>query len=237
MPVTEKTGKVRLFTEADSGTKHHGWLPVNGSLDQGIANPIGWAALHIVVQKLTNDEEIRDLYDQILIVENPGAVVVCNQNDRIGMVQSFRFTAERLRTAEPGYLKQLIAENRFAELLESLGRWQWELPKGLSPNEDSTDLNELVLKVARLEAEQEAGFEIDNPRIIGRVNPNPTFFAHAQYVVAADIKAQGDNDPEALEMIGQVKLFTAKEVRQLVSEGQFEDGLSLAALALAGYSF
>lgn len=235
--MTRNTGKVRLFKEADSGTKHHGWLPVNDCLHQGVANPIGWAALHIVVQKLIDDEEIKDLYDQILIVENPGAVVVCNQNDKIGMVQSFRFTAERLKTADPGYLKQLIAENRFSELLESLGRWQWELPKGLSPNDDSADLTELVLKVAQLEAEQEAGFQIDNPRIIGRVNPNPTFFAHAQYVVAADIKAQGDNSPEALEMIGKVKLFGATEIRQLATDGEFEDGLSLAALALAGFSF
>ena len=235
-----ETGAARLFSEVDQGQPFHGWLPLGADLHQGLANPKGWAALHIVVQKLIEtDSEIerKDLYDQILIVENPGAVVVARHGDRVGMVQSFRFTGERLLTADPGYVSALANDGRFEELLTTLGRWQWELPKGLNPRDESTDLERLILNTAKLEAEQEAGYTIENARIAGRINANPTFFAHAQYAVVADIRTVGENNPEELEMIGKVKLFTASEIRKLTSEGEFEDGLSLAALAIAGFNF
>ena len=59
---------------------------------------------------------------------------------------------------------------------------------------------------------------------------------HAQYVVHARIASIGDASPEDLEMVGESKLFTMRELRALNDAGEFDDGLTLAALALCGLS-
>ena len=65
---------------------------------------------------------------------------------------------------------------------------------------------------------------------------NPTFFLHSQYVVHARIASIGEASPEELEIIGAMRLFTMAELRQLNMDGGFDDGLTLAAMALCGLS-
>ena len=239
----DKTGAVRLFYPADASSPLHGWRGLKDNPLLGLVNPKGWACLHVIVQKLIGEGNTvvpRDLYDQVLIVENPGAVVVCQEGNKVGLVRSFRFTAERLHSlahANKDYLLRIDGEDRWDELLQSLGRWQWELPRGLSPVSQEQDLQRFILDTARVEADEEAGFQIANARICGRVNPNSTFFTHAQYVVRGDIVRVGANSPEQLELIGKAQLFGKEELRRLAEGHEFDDGLSLAALALAGYAF
>jgi hypothetical protein len=235
-----KIGGVRLFTPADTFSSVHGWRALRQNPLRGLVNPKGWACLHIVVQKLCDGAVLQDLYDQVLIVENPGAVVVCRQGALVGLIRQFRFTAERLADlsdANSTYLRRLIEEDRWEELLATLGRWQWELPAGMSPAASGLPLAQYIKETANIEADSEGGFEIFNERICGRINANSRFFAHPQYVVAADIKRVGETKPEALELIGKARLFDPPGLRKLAEAGEIDDALSLGALALAGVAF
>jgi 8-oxo-dGTP pyrophosphatase MutT (NUDIX family) len=233
-----RPASIRPFSDADTGTSINGWKSLPAPLS-GLVNTKGWGAIRIVVQKILESTEggaRQDLYDQVLLVENPGAVVVCLSDERVGLVSNFRFTGNRL-TDDSDYVKLLTQENRWAELLESLGQWHWELPRGLAPVAAETDLKSYITRTAKMEAKEEAGFEIVDPRICGKVNANTTFFAHAQLVVSASIAEVGESNPEPAEFIGAMRLFSKSELRQLTEDGGFDDGLSLAALAVAGYHF
>jgi hypothetical protein len=49
--------------------------------------------------------------------------------------------------------------------------------------------------------------------------------------------AQRDARPEPLEIIGKTRLFSAREIRRMVRDGELDDGLTLSALAIAGFHF
>ncbi|MBI2099395.1 hypothetical protein HYT45_03230 [Candidatus Uhrbacteria bacterium] len=228
-------GAVRLLTESDLVTSVVGWKP--GTQGAGsLVNSKGWALLRVVVQKVI-DGRLKDLYDQPLIVENAGSMVVCKAGDKVGLVQNYRFTAKRLLEAGADYVKRLNEEGRWDELLEKLGEWQWELPRGLSQVSTETNLEKFVLETAKAEALEESGFSVANARVVGMVNANTTFFAHSQYVVAADIVGRGESRPEALEILGKTRMFSARELRFLVDYHALQDGLTFASLALAGFHF
>ncbi|TSC68633.1 MAG: hypothetical protein G01um101456_562, partial [Parcubacteria group bacterium Gr01-1014_56] len=166
-----------------------------------------------------------------------GSIAIVELDGRIGLVQNFRMTGPRiLPEAGSDYVSRLNDEKRWDELLSSLGEWKWEAPRGLIPGPQGKDLEAFIIKTAKLEALQEAGFVIDEARIAGTLNANSTFFAHAQYVVHGKIKSVEKSSPEETEMIGTTKLFTRQELRELQEKGEFDDGLTLAALALCGIS-
>lgn len=230
-----RTGAVRLATDDDRATPLIGWKPASQGMG-GLVNPKGWALLRVIVQKVV-EGTVKDLYDQPIIVENAGAVVVCQAGQRVGLVQNFRFVGERLMNAGKDYVRKLDEDGNWPKLLAELGRWQWELPRGLSQIENETDLEKFVVATAKAEALEESGFTIEDARICGRLNVNPTFFAHAQYVVHGRVTSVGQNSPEALEMIGQTKLFDTERVRRMADSGELQDGMTLASLALAGFRF
>lgn len=215
-----------------------GWSPICQG-EGGLYNPRGFALLRIVLHKLIEGDSW-PLYDQPILVENPGSIVIAQYGDRIGMIRNFRMVGERLiPDAGADYVRRLEEERRWMELVESLGSWRWECPRGLIPPGVSQDpkgetLEAFIVRTAKLEALEEAGLEIEDARIAGRVNVNPTFFPHAQYVVHAQVKSVGKASPEDLEMIGECKLFTLAELRAMNDAGEFDDGLTMAALALFG---
>ncbi|MCR4279037.1 MAG: hypothetical protein NUV81_04040 [bacterium] len=215
-----------------------GWLPTAGPDGIGsLHNPMGFACLRVMNVKNAEDGSSQALYDQTLIIENPGAIVIATTEDRrIGLVQNFRMNGERFFSAGSDYVRQLHADNRWSELLETLGGWSWEAPRGLTTDPYEEDLERFVLKTAKAEALEEGGFIIGNTRIVGQVNANTTFFAHPQWVVHATIIAKEKAQPEDLEMIGKAKLFTVEELRKLAKDGKFTDGLTLAGMALCGIS-
>ena len=184
---------------------------------------------------------MQDLYDQPLIVENPGSIVIATHEEKVGLIQNFRFVGDRiLPDAGNEYIKMLQKEKLWGKLIGSLGHWTWEAPRGLTPPKTDQDsdltFNNFVLKTAKLEALEEAGLEIKNARLAGMVNINSTFFAHPQYVVRAEIESIGKNKNEDLEMIGALRLFTRQQLRELNDNGDFDDGMTLAGLALSGIS-
>lgn len=231
----ERGGAVRLFIKGDFEAALVGWKPTSQG-EGGLFNPRGFAAIRVVVQRFIDDELKKDLYDQPLIVESPGAVVVCQAGMKVGLVENYRFVGERILDVGVEYIARLNTEERWIDLLDSLGAWKWELPRGIAPGEGKS-LEEIVIAAARTEALDEAGFTLDRVRIAGRVNVNFTFFPHAQYVIHGRIVGVKEQNPEDLEIIGKTHLFSGEELRRMVGTGEFDDGLGLAALAIAGFHF
>ncbi|MBN2087596.1 hypothetical protein JW758_04570 [Candidatus Peregrinibacteria bacterium] len=203
----------------------------------GIHNPRGYAMVRAVISKLV-DGDMSPLYDQPIIVESPGSIIIAQKQEKVGLIQSFRMVGKRImQNPDASYIEMLQKEKRWSELISSLGRWCWEAPRGLIPPiEKASDLEAFILKTAKMEALEEAGYTITNARIAGMVNANPTFFPHAQYVVNGEISSVGESSPEDLEIIGENRLFTMKELREMNMKGEFDDGLTLAGLALCGKS-
>jgi hypothetical protein len=247
-------GGVRLLQKGDGelqnayGKPVVGWGPTTQG-DGGLCNPgAGFAMLRVVNRKPDKDGQLRDLYDQPMLVETLGSVVVPiwpGRTPRVGLIKSFRMVGERIVAAEPAYIMRLQQENRWEELLATLGAWRWEVPRGLPPAkipEKFESDQDLALACARLEAVTEGGFILDELKVVGRVNTNPTFFPHAQFVVRGKIVSQQAQEPEDLEMIGPVRLFTASEIRAMVNGDKFDgcgfdDGITKAALGDAGFHY
>lgn len=242
-----KDGGVRLLTEDDrqEGRKNAfdkpliGWQPAKNAL--GLVNPRAFACLWVVVQKLVGSR-LGDLYEQPMLFENPGSIVVCRTGSRVALVKSWRNVGERLNPKDPNYVGNVDAEGMWGQVTNGLGMWRWELPRGIPPVDTDVSIESIAIKAAKLEALEEAGCKLTKARVAGRLNTNPTFFAHAQYVVDAKIESRGEQNPEELENIGATRLFTAAEIRQLANGGEidgvgFDDGMTLGALALAGFHF
>lgn len=244
---TEKSGDVVLLAEEHFQEKNPYGYPVVGWLPtcQGIGslqNPRGYAMLRVVLRKLV-DGVMRAIYDQPLIVENPGSIIIAQFEDKIGLIESQRMVGERIfPQAGADYISLLEKNQSWEKLVASLGRKTLEAPRGLIPPGEEQDsaggetLEAFIVKTAKLEALQEAGFQLTNVRLMGKVNMNTTFFAHAQYVVYARIEAMVESTPEDLEIIMGRKLYSLEELRELNEKGDFDDGLTLSALALCGLS-
>lgn len=255
MTAPERPLRLRLFTEADIGTKPHGWRQHGmktreGARIDGNVNDMGFAVMHVVNQK-DDKGEWKDQYDQYVLFENPGAIVVCTDAaGRVGLVPNFRLVGDRLdpvleqlKNPETGkynyaaYIRTLREKNLFQVALGNLGEYVWELPRGLAPAGETADMAAFIKKVAAIEAKEEAGLDLADVRLRGKVNANTTFYPHAQFVVSARIVGTGASRPEALESIGKLKMFTPEELRAMCDADTLFDGLTLACLAKVGYRF
>ncbi len=70
-----------------------GWKPTSTG-EGGLVNPMGWAMIRGVLWKRDGGNVI-PLYDQPLIVEKPGAIVIARMGDRIGVIRQRRMTMRR----------------------------------------------------------------------------------------------------------------------------------------------
>lgn len=232
----KKAPFLRLFNNSFKGLLNKfgkpiaGWIP--GTAPYTIVNPMGYGLAWVVV----HDEDGNPLYNQPVVLETPGAIVICVLGDRIGLIPSYRMVGERIIPNGGDYVKIINDEGLWGNLISGMGKSVWEAPRGLITEEVKENLEEFVVKTAKMEALQEAGYKITNAKIMGKVNANTTFFFHAQYVVYAEIESVGNANPEDMELIGKAKLFTIEEIAELQRNGEFEDGLTLAAMALCGIS-
>lgn len=208
-----------------------GWEPTRQG--EGWVNPKGWGIIRITLWKLVNGVKTL-LYDQPTIVENLGVIVILRDREgRVGLVRNFRMTSAKRFDNGSSYVRRIQEEERWAEVVESLGEWTWEAPQGLATVADGP-LQEVAFAVAKRESRQEAGVELGQCRLLGPVNTNPTFFTHPQQVVEAVVIKVGDAEPEHLEIIGNLQFFTPAEVRELHQKGELTNSLTLSALWLAG---
>lgn len=241
--VVKKVGGVRLVTHDDMANRDllniyskpiMGWDEIPG-LPNGYINPGGPGAAIVwsIVQQRV-DGLMNDIYNQWQQIENPGCVVIARSGNRYGLIRNFRNVCERIEVSNPNYVEGLLDEGRWSELMASAGEHRWECPAGIAPSATGDNLEEIILKAAKIEAAEEAGYRITNARVVGRPNFNPAYFMHSQYVVMADIEFIGESKQEAHENIGKAKLFTVEEIRDLIEFGQMDDARSLAAFAVAG---
>ena len=225
--------RMRLMRDVDLGTPLREWRNPVGAV--GMVNPKGWGILHVVVQKMV-DGRWRDLYDTPLWVDSPAAIVVATAGDKVAMIKNFRLNGERLGPdTGSDYLKRLQQDGLWEKLVESMGKWSWELPRGLAPGGDASDMKKFMARVARIEADEEAGFKLAGVKVCGRMNVDTSFRAHCVYVVKGRIVGRGKNSPEEGEAIGRIRLFSRKEIRQMIDRGALVDGNTLAALHLAKF--
>lgn len=239
----KKAGAVRMLEKEDYTRKNAFGYPVVGwrRTSQGfesIFNPRGFSCLRVVQQKNTGGEMI-DLYDQVFMIENPGSFLVITTSDsRIALTREFRMVGPRLIEGIDiaDYLNSINSQEKWDELLSTLGQWLWQVPRGIAVTEGK-NLDEVFLQTAKIESQEEAGIRIINPRVIGEFNWNPTFCAHAQAVVKAHVEFQGEATPEDLENISGLKFVSPQEIREMTRNGEITDGPTLAALAIAGVNF
>lgn len=233
--MNQKTAGAVLLEEEPYLLEKVGWKATCQGFGS-LVNLRGYAMLRIVLWKIQDGEKIF-LYDQPIIAENPGAVVVIQDDlGRVAMVQNYRMVGPRLAGLEntgPEYIRRLEQEGLWEELVESLGQWKWESPRGLS-SALGQDLNEQVLNTAYAEALEEAGLRLRDAQIKGPVNANSTFFPHAQYVVWGRLESVSQAQPENLEVIGPMKFFTLEQLAEMNRAGNFDDGMTLAAMAICG---
>lgn len=213
-----------------------GWLPSSEG-EGSLINPKFGGFLRVVVWKMIDGQRV-PLYDQPLIVENAGVIIIPQTDDgRVGLIRNFRMTGNRPEAGSE-YVYQLNAEKRWQELLSSLGQWKWEAPRGfIAEPLEKEGIETFVLQASKIKALEEAGFEISEAKLVGRVNPNPTFFAHSQWVIDARIASIVSAKPKDSEIIGPYRFFSAEELRQISSNGELDDGFTLAGLALCGITF
>jgi hypothetical protein len=252
MPVPD--GAVRLLAADDYNKKNVrddnlvGWRSTSVG-EGGIFNPIAYAVLRVVVSKIVKGE-LQELYDQPMMVQNTGAVVVPFLNERVGMIKSFRFTGPRIMQADPNYVARVDEQEQWDELLKMLGKWRWELPRGIPPSKVKpeegktfTTEQELAVATAKLESFAEAGFELVDRECVSQLVIDPSFYAHPQYVVRGRVKSITGPTPDDLEIIRGSRFFTPAEVRSMVSQQVliedvgFDDGISKAALADTGFHY
>ncbi|MCA9376037.1 MAG: hypothetical protein KC925_03155 [Candidatus Doudnabacteria bacterium] len=215
-----------------------GWNPITGPQGQviGFGNPTGFAAVHVVHQRENGDGQPELLYDQFVIVENPGAIVVIERGDgAIALIQATRKVGSRIISGA-NYVGELMEAGRMPELIETLGAKRWEVPRGIPPTsmKAADTLEASILKIARLESLEEAGIEIEDAQVVGVGNTNPTFFPHAQYIVHARVAAIGQQQPEELEEIGPMRFFFPADIRRLAMQCELDDMLTFGALAMCG---
>lgn len=239
------------------------WKPIPECA--GLANPAAGCAILHVENQVRSGRAFRDQYDQPLFVENPGSILVATFGERVGLIRNYRLTEARplicgtdedasvnlVRDASAipkgqrplpedngrGYVASLLRNRLFGQAVEGLGRWVWEAPRGIAPVRLETDARRLFEDIARVEGAEEAGFELCDVEICGSVNPNTTYFAHAQSVVRARIRTFDDHARESSETIGGIRLFTGREIRDLIVKGEFICGMTISALAIAGFRF
>lgn len=233
----EKSGGAVLLTTEHRqqtnpwGSPVVGWGPT--SHGEGWVNPRGWAVIRVALWKQVDDQRVM-LYDQPVVVENLGVIVILRDtHGRVGLVRTFRMTGAHRFDMGSDYVRRIQAEGRWAEVVESLGQWSWEAPQGLASVADG-QLEEVALQVAKRECQEEAGVSIGRARLLGQVNTNPTFFIHPAQVVEAEVTTVGQAEPEDLEIIGHLRFFTPAELRELHAQGELINSLTLSALWLAG---
>lgn len=240
-----KKGGIALLKEGQGylAARAPGWIPTKEG-SWGLVNPAGWGVVHGGLWKMEDGVQ-RWIYDQVVVVENAGAVVVILDNHgRVAMVQNFRMVGERLDArAGSNYVRSLNTEGRWQQLLETLGQDTWECPKGLARVEGEeellrNDFEAFIKKVASQEAREEAGITLSDIRVLpARLNWNPTFCVHAQYVVIARMQAVDKPQHEDFEIISGLQFCSPKQVRKMVDSGLVIDGMTLGALAIAGFHF
>ena len=102
-------------------------------------------------------------------------------------------------------------------------QYLWELVAG------RIDGGEAVKKAAARELLEETGYRAKRYSVFLDVFPTPGFLEERMYIVLAEGLTEGKAQPEEDEKI-QVRVFVAKELKQMMQRGRIRDAKTIAGL-------
>ncbi|WP_112240847.1 NUDIX domain-containing protein [Kribbella monticola] len=106
-----------------------------------------------------------------------------------------------------------------------LGAWQWGLPRGFPHDIDP-------LETARAELREELGLTASALRVLGDFSPDSGLLAEKVVVVFAEIEDIDGLPADVLE-VGDSRWLAAGALWAEIATGGIDDGMTLAALAIA----
>jgi 8-oxo-dGTP pyrophosphatase MutT (NUDIX family) len=157
-------------------------------------------------------ENVYDLW----IVDNPPAAAVAALDHRgyLGLVHIWRPVTE-----------MRVSPRQFD--LTELGRWRWELPRGLAEPDES--LGHAAIR----EGSEELRCALTSPRLLGYYHGNSSYVSKPipLYVADAAVGPRTDYRHDEYEGIRQARFFSPAEVRTMILSGEVDDGYVHSACA------
>jgi 8-oxo-dGTP pyrophosphatase MutT (NUDIX family) len=106
-----------------------------------------------------------------------------------------------------------------------IGDWQWGLPRGLAHDTDP-------LVTAAAELREELGAEAAGLRVIGSFTPDSGLEDIHVHVVVATVEDRTGR-PQDVDEVAAVRWVTVDQLWEMAANGRLDDGMTLAALAIA----
>lgn len=161
-------------------------------------------------------EDGKSLYD-LWIVDNPPAAAVAALDDRghLGLVHIWRPVTE-----------MRVSPRRVS--LSELGRWWWELPRGLA------DPGETLDQTAIREGSEELGCVLTSPDLLGYYHGNSSYIPRPipLYLAKAGCRVEHENNEH--EGIRHAEFFSPEEVHTMILAGEIDDGYVHSACVYLG---
>jgi 8-oxo-dGTP pyrophosphatase MutT (NUDIX family) len=209
---TEVAMKARLWGETTEEFPHEipRWTPSSNvfAADERFG---------VIAHASVVDAEGRHAYDQPVWVEPPGGAVIVPVFPDGRLV----FVVQQRPAAAPPDRPLAYPPSH----LTGLGVRSLELPRGFPEYGESAE------QAALREAHEETGHVATAARVIGRVNPNTTFFAHSIAIVEVALEANASRGPsDANEQIDAVVALALDDALRRVASGEIFCGFTQAAL-------
>ncbi|NJA56976.1 NUDIX hydrolase [Streptomyces sp. NEAU-H3] len=155
-------------------------------------------------------------------------VEVFDDEVRFGDGTAGRYLRIRQRGAGPGVVVLPVRGDDIGLVRTyryPLGAWQWGLPRGLAQDADP-------LETARAELLEEMGARAAGLRLLGHMTPDSGLLTSRVAVVRAEVTAAPEPVRDLTE-VAETRWLPHTRLREWIAKGHLEDGMTLAALALA----
>jgi ADP-ribose pyrophosphatase len=107
-----------------------------------------------------------------------------------------------------------------------IGRWQWGLPRGFPVTDDP-------LQTARVELREEIGMiEATSTTVLGSFTPDSGIQSASVHVVWTAVPEPSERPTDTAE-VAEVRWVTHDVLDGMIQTGELDDGMTLAALAIA----
>ncbi|MBE3598040.1 MAG: NUDIX hydrolase [Limnochordaceae bacterium] len=103
--------------------------------------------------------------------------------------------------------------------------WLWEIPAG------TLEPGEAPMQAARRELEEETGWQAGSLEELAAFYLAPGYSSERMHLIRAQDLRPGRRHLDAGEVIGEVRWFTPRELREMARNGMLSDAKTLAALA------
>jgi 8-oxo-dGTP pyrophosphatase MutT (NUDIX family) len=217
----EETTMSVIKSFLDSGLTKSGWAPAAPGVPFRQTN-LDITVAHVAV---CNDEG-KGIYDQPVIIENRGAiVVVLNEKKEFGLVRVFRPVAKSFADFDSRAFQQALLDGTADMSL--LGAPSLEIPRGMPTKGDAS-----VAHTAAREGSEETGKLLRWPVKIGNLVWNTTFAPNDTdiYISQIDSKSTRALPPDVNEKIFGVEYFPWSDVKEKIASGEIFCGMTKAAL-------